>query len=263
MGRPKKIIEDFKPFDKVLVRNSKQEEWIPGFFSKKDKETGLYLMTSGLEYKECIPYAKNKELYLVVEKPVKEKKHKYIPSPEESSTFLKSIDYTDGKVTFIYTDGKEDKRETYLMGEDYNIIVIPDEKAELCQAVIEPETVEEAIQETEEPEQEVEEPVQQETPDTVNTDEPKTPELPKYYIRCSIEMFELCIKKLAYYGGKYLFDFTTHTIKYMLKTTPQYSEYDYIFYIDVNQRNIIKLICTKFDMGQKILDEYTEIKLYQ
>lgn len=47
-------IEDFKPFDKVLVRNESNDEWVPNFFSRF---IGPYCeCMNGKEYVMCIPY---------------------------------------------------------------------------------------------------------------------------------------------------------------------------------------------------------------
>lgn len=47
-------IEDFKPFDKVLVRDELNDEWVPNFFSRF---IGSYCeCMNGKEYVMCIPY---------------------------------------------------------------------------------------------------------------------------------------------------------------------------------------------------------------
>ena len=47
-------IEDFKPFDKVLVRDELNDEWVPNFFSRF---IGPYCeCMNGKEYVMCIPY---------------------------------------------------------------------------------------------------------------------------------------------------------------------------------------------------------------
>lgn len=63
---PKKC--EFKPFDKVLVRNTDTEEWFPGFFEKYDSTwnypyhiMNLRSMTD-FSFKQCIPYEGNGHL---------------------------------------------------------------------------------------------------------------------------------------------------------------------------------------------------------
>lgn len=59
---------EFKPFDKVLVRNTDTEEWFPGFFEKMDSTwnkpyhiMNLRSMTD-FAFKQCIPYEGNEHL---------------------------------------------------------------------------------------------------------------------------------------------------------------------------------------------------------
>ena len=59
---------EFKPFDKVLVRNTDTEEWFPGFFEKFDRTwnypyhiMNLRSMTD-FSFKQCIPYEGNEHL---------------------------------------------------------------------------------------------------------------------------------------------------------------------------------------------------------
>lgn len=58
----------FKPFDKVLVRDTDKQEWLPGFFYKFDGDWDhpYYIMNShhltDFVYKQCIPYEGNEHL---------------------------------------------------------------------------------------------------------------------------------------------------------------------------------------------------------
>lgn len=58
----------FKPFDKVLVRNTDTEEWFPGFFEKFDStwNNPYHIMNcrsmTNFAFKQCIPYEGNKHL---------------------------------------------------------------------------------------------------------------------------------------------------------------------------------------------------------
>ena len=56
---------EFKPFDKVLVRNTDTEEWFPGFFEKFDStwNNPYHIMNrrsmTDFAFKQCIPYIGN------------------------------------------------------------------------------------------------------------------------------------------------------------------------------------------------------------
>lgn len=60
---------DFKPFDKVLMRNKGviPGKWFPSFFSHE--EDGTYYDTSGVAFKECIPYEGNEALTMTDKEP--------------------------------------------------------------------------------------------------------------------------------------------------------------------------------------------------
>lgn len=64
--RPKR---EFKPFDKVLMRNKGviPGKWFPSFFSHE--EDGTYYDTSGVAFKECIPYEGNEALTMTDKEP--------------------------------------------------------------------------------------------------------------------------------------------------------------------------------------------------
>ena len=59
---------EFKPFDKVLVRNTDTEEWSPGFFEKFDSTWNYpyHIMNrrsmTDFAFKQCIPYEGNEHL---------------------------------------------------------------------------------------------------------------------------------------------------------------------------------------------------------
>lgn len=59
---------EFKPFDKVLVRNTDIEEWFPGFFEKFDStwNNPYHIMNrrsmTDFAFKQCIPYEGNESL---------------------------------------------------------------------------------------------------------------------------------------------------------------------------------------------------------
>lgn len=49
---------EFKVFEKVLVRESKTDEWTPNFFFKIHRDDERYVMVCGDMYNYCIPYNK-------------------------------------------------------------------------------------------------------------------------------------------------------------------------------------------------------------
>ena len=63
-----KLKVEFKPFDKVLVRNTDTEEWFPGFFEKFDSTWNkpYHIMNrrsmTDFAFKQCIPYIGNESL---------------------------------------------------------------------------------------------------------------------------------------------------------------------------------------------------------
>lgn len=60
----------FKPFDKVLVREG--EVWYPRFFSNYEQEEPHYAMTDNCCYWECIPFAGNEHLVGTTDEPKEE-----------------------------------------------------------------------------------------------------------------------------------------------------------------------------------------------
>lgn len=61
-----KEIHEFKPFDKVLVRDKVGKEWEPAIFFKGPIEDSPYpyrvIANYGMGFKQCIPYEGNEEL---------------------------------------------------------------------------------------------------------------------------------------------------------------------------------------------------------
>lgn len=57
-------VRQFKPFDKVLVRDTDDDKWVPAFFGYQDKssENYQYKTAGGMGYKNCIPYEGNEHL---------------------------------------------------------------------------------------------------------------------------------------------------------------------------------------------------------
>lgn len=52
---------EFKPFDKVLVRDGNTYEWQPELFYKINEE-GKYCTLGNVEWSQCIPYQDNEHL---------------------------------------------------------------------------------------------------------------------------------------------------------------------------------------------------------
>ena len=54
---------EFKPFDRVLVRDSDDGVWLPHFYSHRDKTLHFIHRTlAGVGYRHCIPYEGNEHL---------------------------------------------------------------------------------------------------------------------------------------------------------------------------------------------------------
>lgn len=95
--------ETFKPFDKVLCRESKFTAWIPAFYGYYNSETNQHVMTSDKSYYDCILYTPNKDLYLTVEKTPKVKKTAQTVSEskeaiEDLKNMFSSFDFDDVSV---------------------------------------------------------------------------------------------------------------------------------------------------------------------
>lgn len=71
----KLIKQEFKPFDKVLVRNSDTDKWFPGFFEKFDStwNNPYHIMNrrnmTDFAFKQCIPYEGNEYLLGTTDSP--------------------------------------------------------------------------------------------------------------------------------------------------------------------------------------------------
>lgn len=61
----------FKPFDKVLVRDMDDEEWTPAFYADYDEESNSYVVIGcfGSSYNQCIPFEGNEHLVGTNKKP--------------------------------------------------------------------------------------------------------------------------------------------------------------------------------------------------
>jgi hypothetical protein len=67
-------MNEFKPFDRVLVRDEECDEWSPALFDRKDKEGREYpfKVICGEWYIQCIPYEGNEHLAGTTNAPEKE-----------------------------------------------------------------------------------------------------------------------------------------------------------------------------------------------
>lgn len=54
MRKDTKMKFNFKPFDKVIVRNENFNRWFPTFYARY--EHGYHLCVDGKTYKQCLPY---------------------------------------------------------------------------------------------------------------------------------------------------------------------------------------------------------------
>lgn len=54
--------QEFKAFDKVLMRNYNYQNWVATFFSNYANNKKLYINIAGTEYLQCIPYKGNEKL---------------------------------------------------------------------------------------------------------------------------------------------------------------------------------------------------------
>lgn len=55
-------IKNFKPFDKVLVRDRNDDKWQCAWFSDYDKKLPYPFITTGADYRQCVPFEGNKHL---------------------------------------------------------------------------------------------------------------------------------------------------------------------------------------------------------
>lgn len=63
---------EFKPFDKVLVRDDDSGEWCLAFYAYYVGELKLHRMVGGARWSQCIPYEGNENLLGTTDKPKEE-----------------------------------------------------------------------------------------------------------------------------------------------------------------------------------------------
>lgn len=102
---------EFKPFDKVLVRDGNQCTWKAGIYSHYEKESAMPHVCIGSFYTQCIPYNENTAHLLGTCESYKEPKPKVwriINSPasfdemytdEELSNFIKTAVINNKDIT--------------------------------------------------------------------------------------------------------------------------------------------------------------------
>lgn len=103
----------FKPFDKVLVRDCEQHAWKAGIYSHYEKESTTHICI-GSYYAQCIPYNENTAHLLGTNKPYEEPEPKVwrvINSPasfdemytdEELSNFIKTAVINNKDITSFH-----------------------------------------------------------------------------------------------------------------------------------------------------------------
>ena len=62
----------FKPFDKVLVRNTEEQIWKPNFYSFEGYNGSGYVCTNDTKYAQCIPYNEQTAHLIGTNEPYKE-----------------------------------------------------------------------------------------------------------------------------------------------------------------------------------------------
>ena len=70
--KPHFDIANFKPFDKVLVRDRNSYNWRCAWFSHYDKTLPYPFITTGADYRQCIPFEGNEHLLGTTDMPSEE-----------------------------------------------------------------------------------------------------------------------------------------------------------------------------------------------
>lgn len=71
---------DFKPFDRVLVRDSDDDAWMPGFYSHASGRIDVpYTSLLNHSYAQCIPYQGNEHLAGTTASPSSQSQHRFMP----------------------------------------------------------------------------------------------------------------------------------------------------------------------------------------
>ena len=74
-------MSDFKPFDRVLVRDSDDAAWVPGFYSHASGRIDVhYTSILNHSYAQCIPYEGNEHLAGTADAPASWSESKYMPA---------------------------------------------------------------------------------------------------------------------------------------------------------------------------------------
>lgn len=72
--------KDFNPFDRVLVRDSDDAEWVPGFYSHASGRIDVpYTSILNHSYAQCIPYEGNEHLAGTTASPSPQPGHSFMP----------------------------------------------------------------------------------------------------------------------------------------------------------------------------------------
>ena len=104
----------FKPFDKVLVRDCDKSTWKAGIYSHYEKTSAIPYICIGSYYSQCIPYNENTAHLLGTCKPYEEPEPKVwnvvnrsgsfdeVYTAEEFSNFIKTAVINNKDITNFY-----------------------------------------------------------------------------------------------------------------------------------------------------------------
>lgn len=123
---------NFKPFDKVLVRDGNAYEWQPELFYKINEE-GKYCTIGNVEWSQCIPYEGNEHLMDTVNMPEftdlengilfgVELKVGYVLEFENSHIAGVIIPSDNGLAVSYYNDGCWDYLKNIITNKKNNIV---------------------------------------------------------------------------------------------------------------------------------------------
>ena len=76
----RRTMSDFKPFDRVLVRDSDDAAWVPGFYSHASGRIDVpYTSILSHSYAQCIPYEGNEHLAGTTASPSSQAQYRFMP----------------------------------------------------------------------------------------------------------------------------------------------------------------------------------------
>ena len=86
---------EFKPFDKVLVRNTEEQTWKPNFYSFEGYNSSGHVCTNDMKYAQCIPYNENTAHLVGTTKPYAPPQPKTYHVEWGLDSQMEQQDYTD------------------------------------------------------------------------------------------------------------------------------------------------------------------------